>query len=199
MEEEEEERRKRIRIMRKSRMKKKKRRKMRRKRRKKTRKRRRMKSSRRHRKGKIFLSKIFTPRTFLLTFVVCHISACTSISIENQRNSDCQIHPSSCTVRTELIITQKHISHNTCNFYMIAALCKLNKDDFDSNIIINRLINLLYIEIHMNTHVVYIFFVKLYFSRLIFLGPHIIVISYNPEPTIPGASYDHCHTCLLLL
>ena len=109
MEEEEEERRKRIRIMRKSRMKKKKRRKMRRKRRKKTRKRRRMKSSRRHRKGKIFLSKIFTPRTFLLTFVVCHISACTSISIENQRNSDCQIHPSSCTVRTELIITQKHI------------------------------------------------------------------------------------------
>ena len=109
MEEEEEERRKRIRIMRKSRMKKKKRRK----RRKKTRKRRRMKSSRRHRKGKIFLSKIFTPRTFLLTFVVCHISTCTSISIESQRNSDCQIHPSSCTVRTELIIKLKHISRVT--------------------------------------------------------------------------------------
>ena len=89
MEEEEEERRKRIRIMRKSRMKKKKRRKMRRK---KTRKRRRMKSSRRHRKGKIFLSKIFTPRAFLLTFVyslssglglccVVHISTCTSKAI----------------------------------------------------------------------------------------------------------------------
>ena len=31
---------------------------------------------------------------------------------------------------------------------MIAALCMLNKDDFESNIIMNRLIHLLYIEIH---------------------------------------------------
>ena len=57
----------------------KRRRNMRKKRRKKTRKRRRRKSRRRHRKGKILLLKTFTPRTFLLTFVVCNISACASI------------------------------------------------------------------------------------------------------------------------
>ena len=27
------------------------------------------------------------------------------------------------------------MSHAACNFYIIAALCKLNKDDFDSKII----------------------------------------------------------------
>ena len=27
------------------------------------------------------------------------------------------------------------------------------------------------------------------------LGPHTIVILYNPEPTIPGASYGPSHTC----
>ena len=32
---------------------------------------------------------------------------------------------------------------------MIAALCILNKDDFEINIIMNRLIHLLYIEIHL--------------------------------------------------
>ena len=53
------------------------RRKRKRKRRKKRRKRR-----RRYRKGKIYLLKTFTTRTFLLTFFVCHISASASISIE---------------------------------------------------------------------------------------------------------------------
>ena len=60
------------------------RRKRKRKRRKKRRKRR-----RRYRKGKIYLLKTFTTRTFLLTFFVCHISASASISIENQRYSNC--------------------------------------------------------------------------------------------------------------
>ena len=55
-----------------------------RKRRKKRRKRR-----RRYRKGKIYLLKTLTTRTFLLTFFVCHISASASISIENQRYSNC--------------------------------------------------------------------------------------------------------------
>ena len=31
------------------------------------------------------------------------------------------------------------MSHAACNFYIIAALCKLNKDDFESKIIMNRL------------------------------------------------------------
>ena len=31
-------------------------------------------------------------------------------------------------------------------------------------------------------------------NLIIFLGPHTIVISYNPEPTIPGASFGQCHT-----
>ena len=38
--------------------------------------------------------------------------------------------------------------------------CVFTKDDFESNIIMNRLINLLYIKIHMNSHGDY-FFVKL--------------------------------------
>ena len=49
----------------------------------------RRKRRRRYRKGKIYLLKAFTTRTFLLTFFVCHISASTSISIENQRYSNC--------------------------------------------------------------------------------------------------------------
>ena len=52
-------------------------------------KRKRMRRNRRHRKGKIYLLKTFTTRTFLLTFFVCHISASVSISIENQRYSNC--------------------------------------------------------------------------------------------------------------
>ena len=55
------------------------RRKRMRKRRKKRRKRR-----RRYRKGKIYLLKTLTTRTFLLTFFMCHISASACISIENQ-------------------------------------------------------------------------------------------------------------------
>ena len=45
----------------------------------KKRKRMRRKRRRRHRKGAIYLLKTFTPRTFLLTFVVCYIRACASI------------------------------------------------------------------------------------------------------------------------
>ena len=43
----------------------------------------------RNRKGKIYFVKTFAPRPFLLTFVVCYPSACTIISIKNQRNSQC--------------------------------------------------------------------------------------------------------------
>ena len=49
----------------------------------------RRKRRRRYRKGKIYLLKTLTTRTFLLTFFVCHISASASISIENQRYSNC--------------------------------------------------------------------------------------------------------------
>ena len=62
----------------------------RRSRRKRMRKRRKKRRKRRYRKGKIYLLKTFTTRTFLLTFFVCHISASASISIENQRYSNCQ-------------------------------------------------------------------------------------------------------------
>ena len=79
---------------------------------------------------------------------------------------------------------------------MIAALCKLNKDDFESNIIINRLFQLLYIEKGNNSHGAFIFCeIKTYFSRLISLGPYTIVTSYDPDPTIPGALYGQSHTC----
>ena len=49
----------------------------------------------------------------------------------------------------------------------------------------------------MNRHGVYLLFceIRLYFSRIISLGPPTIVISYNSEPTIPGALYGQCHTC----
>ena len=84
----------------------------------------------------------------------------------------------------------------TCNCSIIAALCKLNKDDLESNIIMNRLIHLRYIKIQINGNGVYIFCqIRIYFSWLISLGPHTIVIAYNPESTIPGASYGQCHTC----
>ena len=62
-----------------------KRRRKRRKRRGKRRKRTKMMKKRRHRKGKIYLLKTFTPRTFLLTFVVCHTSTCTIISIKKPK------------------------------------------------------------------------------------------------------------------
>ena len=85
----------------------------------------------------------------------------------------------------------------TCNCSIIAVLCKLNKDDLESNIIMNRLIHLRYIKIQINGNGVYIFCqIRIYFSWLISLGPHTIVIAYNPESTIPGASYGQCHTCL---
>ena len=67
------------------------------------------------------------------------------------------MHPSSCTVRKELIIKLKHMSCVTWNCYMIADICKLNKDDFKSKIMMNRLFHLLYIEIHSNDHGAYIF------------------------------------------
>ena len=71
---------------------------------------------------------------------------------------------------------------------MIAALCKLNKDDFESKIIIKRLFHLLYIEKGNNSHGAFIFCeIRTYFSRLISLGPYTIVTSYDPDPTIPGA------------
>ena len=86
----------------------------------------------------------------------------------------------------------------TCNCSIIAVLCKLNKDDLESNIIMNRLIHLRYIKIQINGNGVYIFCqIRIYFSWLISLGPHTIVIAYNPESTIPGASYGQCHTCFL--
>ena len=67
----------------------KKRRNIRRKRRKNKGKMRRRKRKRRHRKCKIFVIETLYTKNFLLKFAVCHISACASISIENQRNSDC--------------------------------------------------------------------------------------------------------------
>ena len=70
---------------------------------------------------------------------------------------------------------------------MIAALCKLNKDDFESNIIINRLFQLLYKEKGNNSHGAFCCEIKTYFSRLISLEPYTIVSSYDPDPTIPGA------------
>ena len=48
----------------------------------------------------------------------------------------------------------------------------------------------------MITVMVFIFLYKI--RRLLQdLGPHTIVISYKPEPTIPGASYGPDHTCFL--
>ena len=77
---------------------------------------------------------------------------------------------------------------------MIVALCKVNKDHFESNIIMHRLILILYIEIQDNIHGINIFYEnRIYFWRLVSLGPHTIVISYNPEPTIPEASYGQSH------
>ena len=67
----------------------------------------------------------------------------TSQYIEHWRKSLYLIHTCACTVRKELSIKLKHMSHVTCNFYMIAALSKLNKDDFESKIIMNRLFNIL--------------------------------------------------------
>ena len=55
------------------------------------------------------------------------------------------MHPSSCTIRKELIIKLRHMSHADCNYYMIAALCKLNKDDFKSKSMMNGLFHLLYL------------------------------------------------------
>ena len=55
----------------------------------------------------------------------------------------------------------KHMSRVTRNCYMITALYQLNKDDIESNIIMNRLYHLFYIEIANNSHGVYVFFVKL--------------------------------------
>ena len=40
---------------------------------------------------------------------------------------------------------------------MIAAICKLNKDDFESIIMMDRLFHLFYIEIHNYGHGAYIF------------------------------------------
>ena len=40
---------------------------------------------------------------------------------------------------------------------MIAAICKLNKDDFESIIMMDRLFHLLYIEIHNYGYGNYIF------------------------------------------
>ena len=42
------------------------------------------------------------------------------------------------TVRKELIIKLKHMSHVACKYYMIRALFKLKKDDFESKIIIDQ-------------------------------------------------------------
>ena len=69
---------------------------------------------------------------------------------------------------------------------MIGALCNLNKNDFESKFIMNRLINLLYIEIYNISHGVYIVCeIRTYFPRLISLGLYTIVITYNPEPIYP--------------
>ena len=63
----------------------------------------------------------------------------------------------------------------------------------------NRLFHLLYIEIHNNIHGAYIFCeIMIYLSRRISLGPHTIVISYDPDSTIPGALYGQSHTCYIL-
>ena len=37
--------------------------------------------------------------------------------------------------------------------------------------------------------------IRIYFSLRISLGPHTLVISYDPDPTIPGALYGQSHTC----
>ena len=96
----------------------------------------------------------------------------------------------------EQIIKLKHMLCITCNCSIIAELSQLNKDDLESNIIMNRLIHLRYIKIQINGNGVYIFCqIRIYFSWLISLGPHTIVTAYNPESTIPGASYGQCHTC----
>ena len=66
---------------------------------------------------------------------------------------------------------------------MIAALCNLNKDDFESNMKMNRLFQLLSIE-----KGAFIFLeIRTYFSRLISLEQHTIVTSYDPDLTISGA------------
>ena len=81
---------------------------------------------------------------------------------------------------------------------MIAALCKLNKDDFESRIIMNRLFHLVYIEKGNNIHGAFIFGeIRTYFSRLISLGPYTIVTSYDPDPTIPGTLHGQSHTLLM--
>ena len=88
-------------------------------------------------------------------------TCCVTIKNKKKRQSLSLIYPWSCTVRKELIIKLKHMSHVACNFYMIAALCKLNKDDFESKIIMNRLFHLLNIQKIMITAMGPIFFVKL--------------------------------------
>ena len=81
------------------------------------------------------------------------------------------------------------MSSVTCNCCSIAASCKLYQDKFESNIIMNIL--------YIGNHGVYI----ICYIRTLFqdLGPHTIVILYNPEPTIPGASYGPSHTCSLII
>ena len=36
---------------------------------------------------------------------------------------------------------------------------------------------------------------RIHFSRLVSLEPHSILISYDPDPTIPGALYGQSHAC----
>ena len=59
------------------------------------------------------------------------------------------IHPQSCTMRKELIIKLYHMSHAARNYCIIAALCKSNKDNFESKIIMNRLFHSLYIFLNL--------------------------------------------------
>ena len=76
---------------------------------------------------------------------------------------------------------------------MIAALCKLNKDDFGNKILMNRLFHLPKSKFIITAMVlIYLKF------ECIFQETHTIVISYDYDPPIPGALYGQSHTCFLL-
>ena len=71
----------------------------------------------------IYLVKTFTPRTFYSHLFIYQASG------------------------SDYVVC--HMSHNR---YIIASLCKLNEDNFESNILMNRQIRLLDIEIHNKSH-----------------------------------------------
>ena len=66
------------------------------------------------------------------------------------------------------------------------------KQDYNNNTIPFTI----YIEIYTNGYGACIIpKVRKYFSRLVSLEPHSIVISYDPDLTIPGALYAQSHAC----